>query len=513
MMYSDLNRVIDTVVKERGVSREVIVEALEAAMLTAARKKLGLQYEIEAQFNDELGEIELFQFREVVEEVDDLAVEITLEEARKLDPDCELGDDLGQKIEAKNFGRISAQMAKQVIIQRVRDAEKELVYNEYKDRQGEIVNGIVRRFEKGNMIVDLGRSEAIMYSRDQIPRESYSPGDRVRAYINEVVKSTTAPQIVLSRTCSEFLIKLFEMEVPEIYESIVKIVSAAREPGNRAKIAVISNDPNVDPVGACVGMKGSRVQSVVLELRGEKIDIVPYSENPAKFVCNALAPAEITKVIIDEENHSMQIVVGDDQLSLAIGKKGQNVRLAVQLSTWRLDIHSETKLKAIEDIARRMFLRIPQIPDSARDLIIKTGYTTLEDLADAEAEDLIDFPGVNEEVAEEIIEITNSILDTDEWPLPEVEMEEEDAKATSGKIPDDLRRSDALKVAESLFASPAKPKEEGDAEAEEEAAPEQSEETEEAEEAEEAEQTEQAEEADAPSDEDSEEEDAKDSEQ
>ena len=451
-MFSDLNRVIDIVVKERGVSREVIIEALEAAMLTAARKKLGLEYDIEAQFNDELGEIELFQFREVVEVVEDEATQILLDEARKLDPECEVGDDLGEKVEAKNFGRISAQMAKQVIIQRVRDAEKEIIYNEYKDRAGEIVNGIVRRFEKGNMIVDLGRAEAIMYQRDQIPREGYKPGDRVRAFIQDVIKSTTQPQIILSRTSPELLMKLFEMEVPEIYESIVKIVSAAREPGSRAKIAVISSDPNVDPVGACVGMKGSRVQSVVNELRGEKIDIIPYSDNPAKFVCNALAPAEITKVIIDEENHSMQIIVADDQLSLAIGKKGQNVRLAVQLSTWRLDIHSETKLKEIEDVARRTFMRIPQIPESARELIIRTGYTTLEDLADLEVEDLLDFPGVNEEVAEEIVEIANHILDTDEWPLPPIEVEEGEKVGKKPASFGDRERKQALAAAESLFA-------------------------------------------------------------
>jgi len=243
------------------------------------------------------------------------------------------------------------------------------------------------------------------------------------------------------------------MEVPEIYERIVKIVSAAREPGSRAKIAVVSNDPNVDPVGACVGMKGSRVQSVVNELRGEKIDIVPYSENPAKFVCNALAPADITKVIIDEENHSMQIIVGDDQLSLAIGKKGQNVRLAVQISTWRLDIHSETKLKEIEDGARRIFMRIPQIPEDSRELIIKTGYTTLEDLADTEVEDLVDFPGIDEQIAEEIIEITNHILDTDDWPLPPVEEPDEPRKEVFQGKGKELHRSEALAAAESLFAS------------------------------------------------------------
>ena len=497
-MFSDLNRVIDTVVKERGVSREVIIEALEAAMLTAARKKLGLQYDIEALFNFEVGEVELFQFREVVETVEDPATQIDLENARNLDPECEIGDDLGEKIEAKNFGRISAQIAKQVIIQRVRDAEKEIIYNEYKDRAGEIVNGIVRRFEKGNMIVDLGRSEAIMYHRNQIPRENYKPGDRVRAFIQDVIKSTTQPQIILSRTSPELLMKLFEMEVPEIYEGIVKIVAAAREPGSRAKIAVVSSDSNVDPVGACVGMKGSRVQSVVNELRGEKIDIVPYAENPAKFVCNALAPAEITKVIIDEENHSMQIIVADDQLSLAIGKKGQNVRLAVQLSTWRLDIHSESKLKEIEAVARRNYMRIPQIPESARELIIKTGYTTLEDLADAEAEDLMDFPGIDETVAEEIIEIANHVLDTDDWPLPPIEVEGEIPAVRKRGPRDESQRNEALAAAESLFAKA----EDVDDEANEEPGEESEAETEPASEQEESEEPDSEEPEDVPTSED-----------
>lgn len=420
-MGSELMQVIDTVVKERGVSRDVIIEALEAAMLTAARKKLGLEYDIEAHFNTELGEVELFRFREVVEEVEDDVVEITIDEARKLDPDVQLGDSLGEKIESKNFGRISAQMAKQVIIQKVRDAEKDNIYNEYKDRKGDIANGIVRRFEKGNLIVDLGRAEGIVYHKDQIPRESYNIGDRMRAFVQDVVRATMSPQIILSRTSNDFLRKLFELEVPEISEGIVHIQAVAREPGVRAKIAVSSRDPNVDPVGACVGMKGSRVQSVVNELRGEKIDIVTYSENPAKFVCNALAPAEVIKVIIDEDARSMQIIVADDQLSLAIGKKGQNVRLAVQLTGWRLDIQSETKWQEIAEIARGMFARIPQIPPVAVDLLIKSGYMDLEELADAKVEDLTRFPGINEVKAEEIIDICNKILDTNDWPLPPLE--------------------------------------------------------------------------------------------
>ncbi|MDP8221889.1 MAG: transcription termination factor NusA [Candidatus Lernaella stagnicola] len=425
-MYSDLNRVIDAVVKDRGLSRAVVIEALKSAMVSAARKRLGLDYNIEAEYNDELGEVELFRFREVVEEVEEEAKEITLEDARKIDPESEIGDELGEKIDASQFGRISAQMAKQVIFQKIRDAEKENIYNEYSDREHEIINGIVRRFEKRNLIIDLGRAEAIMYQKDQIPKEAYQPGDRIRGYVTEVRNTTNAPQIVMSRATPEFMMKLFEMEVPEIAEGTVQIVTCAREPGQRAKIAVASREPNVDPVGACVGMKGSRVQAVVNELRGEKIDIVPYSDNPATFVCNGLAPAEITKVIIDEDNKKMDIVVADDQLSLAIGKRGQNVRLAVQLSGWRLDIHSESQIRKIEKEARRMYQRLTKVPEGQREILIKTGYTDIKDLAEAEIEDLSGFPGIDEELAEEIIDEAYAIHITGEWPLPEPERDEDD---------------------------------------------------------------------------------------
>ena len=396
---SDLSRIIDQVAKDRGVSRAIIIDALEAAMLTAARKKLGLQREIEPVFNEETGDVELFEYKEVVDVVANPYREIQLEEALVIDADAEIGDELGVKIDSNSFGRISAQMAKQVIIQRVRDAEKENIYNEYKDRKGEIINGIVRRFERGNLIVDLGRAEAILPVKEQIPREKYNIGDRIRGYILDVKKSTTSPQIVLSRASVEFLAKLFEMEVPEIYEGVVQIRAAAREPGSRAKIAVVSFEGNVDPVGACVGMKGSRVQSVVAELRGEKIDIIEYSENPAKFVCNALAPADILKVIIDEDNRTMDVIVADDQLSLAIGKRGQNVRLAAKLTQWRIDIHSENQYKEMEDSARKAFTQITEINDTLLDLLIKTGYKSLEDLADATVEDLMAFPGVDEDLA------------------------------------------------------------------------------------------------------------------
>jgi N utilization substance protein A len=444
--------VIDAVVKDRGLSRAVVVEALKSAMISAARKKLGLDYNIEAEYNEELGEVELFRFREVVETVEDPANQITLPDARLIDPDSELGDELGEKIDAAQFGRISAQMAKQVIFQKIRDAEKENVFNEYKDREHEIINGIVRRFEKRNMIIDLGRAEAIMYQKDQIPKESYQPGDRIRGYVTEVRNTTNAPQIVMSRSCNEFLMKLFEMEVPEIAEGAVQIVACAREPGQRAKIAVASREANVDPVGACVGMKGSRVQAVVNELRGEKIDIVPYSDNPATFVCNALAPAEITKVIIDEDNKKMDIVVADDQLSLAIGKRGQNVRLAVMLSGWKLDIHSESQIKRIEKEARRMYQRLTKVPDNVREILIKIGYTSIRDLAEAEIEDLSAFPGVSEELAEEIIDEAYAVHITGEWPLPEPPEEEGE-----GEFVDLAQADQALQAAHDLFAPKPKP--------------------------------------------------------
>jgi N utilization substance protein A len=444
-MFSDLNRVIEAVVKERGLSKAVVIEALEAAMLSAARKKFGLEFDIEAQFNEELGEVELFRFREVVEAVEDEARQITLDAARKMDPETEIGDELGEKIEISEFGRIAAQMAKQVIFQKIRDAEKQNILNEYKDREHEIVNGIVRRFEKKNMIIDLGRAEAIMYYRDQIPNEAYKPGDRVRGYVTEVRDTANAPQIVMSRTTPEFMTKLFEMEVPEIAEGTVQIVACAREPGQRAKIAVYSRESNVDPVGACVGMKGSRVQAVVNELRGEKIDIVPYSDNPATFVCNALAPAEITKVIIDEDNKKMDIVVADDQLSLAIGKRGQNVRLAVQLSGWKLDIHSESQIKLIEAKARKMYKRLTKVPEHAREILIRTGYTSVDDLAQAEIEDLVAFPGIDETIAEEMIDEAYAIHITKEWPLPEPEDD-----GTEGLV-EISSQKEALAMAEELF--------------------------------------------------------------
>ena len=398
-MLGNLKREIDQVAKDKGIDSGEIIGALEEAMKQAARRERGLETEIEARFNEELGEIELFEFREVVEDVEDETRQITLHKAKDFDPDAELGDEIGVKLDTSGYGRILAQTAKQVIIQRIREAERDTVYEEYKDRQSEIVNGIVRRFEKGAIIVDLGRAEAVLPLKEQVPRENYRPNDRVRAYVLEVNKASKGSQIVLSRTCIELLTKLFEQEVPEIYEGIVKIESAAREPGGRSKIAVVSQDKDVDPVGACVGMKGSRVQAVVQELRGERIDIVPWSPDPARYVCSALSPAAVSKVIIDDANGSMDVIVPDDQLSLAIGRKGQNVRLAVQLTGWKIDIKSESKMRELAQWLAEAVSVVEGCGEADAELLLQQGITSLEDLAGCDSEMLTQIPGIDEEGA------------------------------------------------------------------------------------------------------------------
>ncbi|KAF0221697.1 MAG: N utilization substance protein [Geobacteraceae bacterium] len=344
----NLKHTIDQIVKEKAIDKAVVLEALEQAVLTAANKKYRNTRDLEAHYNEEVGEVELFEFVTVVDEVQDSYKEISLEEAKEQDPEVEVGDSIGMKMDASDFSRIAAQTAKQVIIQRVREAERETIFNEFKDRLGELINGVVRRFEKGDLVVDLGRAEAVLPHKEQAPREVYRQGDRVKALITDIRMTTKGPQIMLSRIHSGVLDKLFEAEVPEIAEGIVEVMGVVREPGSRAKIAVYSHDSDVDPVGACVGMRGSRVQNVVSELRGEKIDIIPWSEDIARFACNALAPAAVSKVYVDEENRSMEIIVADDQLSLAIGKRGQNVRLAAKLTGWKIDIKSESRAAEAE---------------------------------------------------------------------------------------------------------------------------------------------------------------------
>ncbi len=341
-MPVNLAHLIDQVGRDKGITKEVLIDALETAVLKAAEKRFGANKEIEAHYQEESGEIELFLFKTVVDVVEDEDLEITLEDALELDSESELEDVIGVKLDSKKFGRIDAQTAKQIIIQKVREAERDVVYKEYGDKLGEIVSGVVHRFERGDIIVDIGRTEALLSKKEQVRREGYRQGDRIRGLIVDVCNDVKGPQVMLSRAQSSFLIKLFQMEVPEIYEGIVEIKAAAREPGERAKIAVDSHSPDVDPVGACVGVKGSRVQAVVQELKGEKIDIIHWSEDPALFVKNTLSPAEISRVIVDDEEHAMEVIVPDDQLSLAIGRKGLNVRLAARISGWKIDIHTES---------------------------------------------------------------------------------------------------------------------------------------------------------------------------
>ena len=402
-----LKREIDQIAKDKSIDRSEIIRAIEEAMKQAARRDQGAEKEIEARYNEELGEIELFEFREVVEnpeDVEDESTQICLEYAHEFDPEAELGDEIGVKMDTSRFGRILAQTAKQVIIQLIREAERDNVYEEYRDRVGEIINGIVRRFEKGAIIIDLGRAEAVLPLREQVPRENYRPGDRVRAYVTDVNKNAKGSQIVLSRTCMELLLKLFEQEVPEMYEGIVTIQSASREPGGRSKIAVVSRDSDVDPVGACVGMKGSRVQAVVQELRGERIDIVPWNPDPARYVCSALSPAQVSKVIIDDAENSMDVIVPDDQLSLAIGRKGQNVRLAVQLTGWKIDIKSESKMRELARWLTEAVSVVEGCGELDAELLLQQGITSLEDLVECQTELLTSLPGIDEGGAQRIRE-------------------------------------------------------------------------------------------------------------
>lgn len=408
-MISDLARLIDTVHREKNIDRDVLIEVLESAMVAAGRKRYGLERDIEAQYNEDLGEVELFEFRTVVEELDDDELQISLNEARNADPECEIGDSLGIKMTIADLGRIAAQTAKQVIIQKIRDAERERTFREFKDRKGGLMTGIVRRFEKGNIIVDLGKAEAILPRREQVPNETYRQGDRIQAYVLEITRASKSPQVVMSRTHPGLLMKLFELEVPEIYEGIVRIESCSREPGHRAKIAVSSMDRDVDPVGACVGLKGSRVQAVVQELRGEAIDIIPFHPDPARFVVHAIAPAQVSRVYIDENTHSMELIVPDDQLSKAIGRRGQNVRLAALLTGWRIDIYSESRHEEINITAREELSHIQTFEEADIEELIRHGYRSLQELYDADPYEIAIVLNMEEDDAEQICDLAGEI--------------------------------------------------------------------------------------------------------
>ena len=404
MLMSEIKRVIDQVSRDKGIERRVLIKALEEALKSAARKKYGPKIDIEVQYSEETGELEVFQFKEVTEAVEEPMLQISFTEGRKLDADCEIGDSLGTKMDTATFGRIAAQSAKQVIIQKLKDAEKEAVYGSFIERRGDIINGIVQRIDRGDIIVNLGQTEGALPVREQVPKESYRRGDRIRALILDVHQESRGPQVVLSRTHPSFLTTLFRTEVPEISEGIVSILGASREPGVRAKIAVASNNSDIDPVGACVGMKGSRVQNVVQELRGEKIDIIPYHVDPAKFVCNALAPAEVSRVIIDEDNRSMEVIVPDEFLSIAIGKKGQNVRLASKLTGWHLDVKNESAYNQAMQSGYNSLMALPGIGISLADALYEKGFYSAEEIGKASVEDLLQIRGIDETLARSLIE-------------------------------------------------------------------------------------------------------------
>ena len=448
MFISDIKRVVDQVSKDKGIDRAILIKALEEALKSAARKKFGSKMDIEVQYSEATGEIEVFQFKDVAEVVTEPALQISLEEGRKLDPDCEIGDSLGTKMDTTTFGRIAAQSAKQVIIQKMKDAEKDAVYESFIDRKGDVINGIVQRIDRGDIIVNLGQTEGIVPAREQVPRETYRRGDRIRAYILDVLHESRGPQIVLSRTHPNFLVHLFRTEVPEITEGIVNIMGATREPGIRAKIAVASNNSDIDPVGACVGMKGSRVQNVVQELRGEKIDIIPWHVDPAKFVCNALAPAEISRVIIDETNRLMEVVVPDEYLSIAIGKKGQNVRLASKLTGWHLDVKSETRYSKAMQSGYDSLVAMPGVGVSLADALYEKGFYSAEEVGQASIEDLIQIKGIGEEKAKNLIaaaktylESVESVNETDD--SSEEEDNESDAAITTEEGSEEAKSPDA----------------------------------------------------------------------
>ncbi len=436
-MISDLARLIDAVHREKNIPREVLVEVLEGALEAAARRRFGMTRDLEAHYNEELGEVELFEFRTVVHEIEDEETDILFEPARELDPECEDGDSLGIKMDVEVLGRIAAQTAKQVIIQKIRDAEREMTFNEFRDRKGALITGIVRRFEKGNIIVDLGRAEAILPKREQVHTETYRQGDRLQAYVLDITRSSKSPQVVLSRTHPGLLMKLFELEVPEIYEGIVRIEACAREPGHRAKIAVSSTDPDVDPVGACVGLKGSRVQAVVQELRGEAIDIIPFHPDPARFIVSAIAPAMVSRVYMDDHLHSMELIVPDDQLSKAIGRRGQNVRLAAQLTGWRIDIFSESKHAEMNEQARYELSRLPGVDEELVELLVRHGYRGAQTLSEADPYEIASILGMTEDDADSLLveaEDLSLVLDEERAQLGEDEPTPEEPAQPAAEV-------------------------------------------------------------------------------
>jgi len=382
---TELKKAIDQISKDRGIDRDLLVDTLEEAVRSSVIRKHGENLDVEVSYNDEQGEIEVYQFKVVVEDDDvaDPAAEICLSDATAIDPNVALDDEMGFKLAVEDLGRIAAQSAKQVIIQRMRDAEQEIIYEEYKDRKGEIISGIIQRRDRAGWIINLGRTEALLPKEEQIPRERYKRGDRVQAFIIEVLPSGRGPQIIVSRTHGEYMKALFAREVPEVSDGTVKIVGVSRDPGSRAKVAVISKDRDVDPVGACVGIRGSRIQNIVQELRGERIDIVVWNPEIATYAANALSPARVTRISVDEDEKSLEVVVTDDQLNLAIGRKGQNVKLAAKLLGWKIDIFTESRFRE-SNVSRKFLEQLASVAEIHVDNIIAAGFDTMEQLAEAD---------------------------------------------------------------------------------------------------------------------------------
>jgi transcription termination/antitermination protein NusA len=436
----ELLQIADAVAREKLIDREIVIDAMADAIQKAARSRYGQETDIHADINPKTGEIKLQRRLLVVDKVEDYSTQIALELARDRDPNIEIGGFITDPLPPMDFGRIAAQSAKQVIVQKVREAERDKQYDEYKDRIGEIVNGTVKRVEYGNVIVDLGRGEAIIRRDETIPRENFRYGDRVRAYVYDVRREQRGPQIFLSRTHPQFMVKLFTMEVPEIYDGVIEIRSVARDPGSRAKIAVISNDSSIDPVGACVGMRGSRVQAVVGELQGEKIDIIPWSHDPASFIVNALQPAEVAKVVLDEDAERIEVVVPDEQLSLAIGRRGQNVRLASQLTGWDIDIlteeeESQRRQKEFNE-RTELFMDALNVDEMVGQVLASEGFSQVEEVAYVDLDEIASIEGFDEDTAQELQTRAREHLDKLEAEL--------EAKRVELGVADDLKEVEGL---------------------------------------------------------------------
>ncbi|MFZ1989868.1 MAG: transcription termination factor NusA [Alphaproteobacteria bacterium] len=436
----ELLQIADAVAREKSIEREIVIGAMEEAIQRAARSRYGMENEIRAEIDPKTGETNLVRLLQVVEKVENDATQIGFAEARRRNPEAQIGDFIAEPLPPFEFGRIAAQSAKQVIVQKVRDAERQRQFEEFKDRVGEIVHGVVKRVEYGNVVIDLGRGEAVVRRDQLLPRETFRTGDRVRAYVYDVRRETRGPQIFLSRTSPEFMSRLFAQEVPEVYDGVVEIRAVARDPGSRAKIAVISNDSSIDPVGACVGMRGSRVQAVVNELQGEKIDIIQWSGDPATFIVNALAPAEVTKVVLDEEDQRIEVVVPDEQLSLAIGRRGQNVRLASQLTGWDIDIlteKEESERRQEEFKAKsQMFIETLDVDEVIAQLLVSEGFTELDEVAYVDLHELAQIEGFDEDTALELQTRAREYLDR--------KREEQDQERKSLGVTDDLANHEGL---------------------------------------------------------------------